>query len=126
MLVVLKAMIFAEILGALAFIGGAIALFCEGTSAVDPVEPPKTSNREKYCTFDEALEYLKISESKLERLVSEGDIRAFREKDQMKFMWSDVERIPPFGQPEITFCKICGVSTGLDGTKFCNKCRGRE
>jgi hypothetical protein len=41
-------------------------------------------------TFDEALMLLSVDEAKLRRLVSEGDIRAFREGDQIAFRLTDV------------------------------------
>ncbi len=47
----------------------------------------------EFYTFDEVLKYLQIPETKLKRLVSEGEIRAFREGDEMKFRRADVENI---------------------------------
>ena len=45
----------------------------------------------EFYTFDEVLNRLKIDANKLKRLVSEGEIRAFREGDTMK---SWVEPLP--------------------------------
>jgi excisionase family DNA binding protein len=45
----------------------------------------------EFYTFGEVLGRLDISEQKLKRLVSEGEIRAFREGDEMKFKKSDIE-----------------------------------
>jgi excisionase family DNA binding protein len=45
----------------------------------------------EFYTFDEVLKNLHIDEQKLKRLVSEGEIRAFREGDEMKFKKSDIE-----------------------------------
>lgn len=42
-----------------------------------------------FLTFDEVLMLLVISEDKLKRMVSEGEMRAFREGDQMKFRLTD-------------------------------------
>jgi excisionase family DNA binding protein len=51
----------------------------------------------EFFTFDEVLKRLAINESKLKRLVSEGEIRAFREGDQMKFRKGDVENLDVTG-----------------------------
>jgi hypothetical protein len=39
----------------------------------------------EFYTFDEVVRQLHIDENKLKRLVSEGEISAFREGDVMKF-----------------------------------------
>ncbi len=46
---------------------------------------------EEFYNFDEALRELNLKEEELKRLVSEGEIRAFREGDTMKLRRSDVE-----------------------------------
>lgn len=47
----------------------------------------------EFYTFDEVLHSLNIDEQKLKRLVSEGEIRAFREGDEMKFKRSDIDTL---------------------------------
>ncbi len=47
----------------------------------------------EFFTFDEVLKKLQIDETRLKRLVSEGEIRAFREGDEMKFRRADVENL---------------------------------
>jgi hypothetical protein len=47
----------------------------------------------EFYTFDEVLHSLDIDEQKLKRLVSEGEIRAFREGDEMKFKRSDIDTL---------------------------------
>lgn len=47
----------------------------------------------EFFSFTEVLKRLNIDETKLKRLVSEGEIRAFREGDQMKFRRADVENL---------------------------------
>lgn len=47
----------------------------------------------EFYTFDEVLKQLHIDEQKLKRLVSEGEIRAFREGDEMKFKRSDIDTL---------------------------------
>lgn len=46
-----------------------------------------------YYSFDEVLSDLRMEEDELKRLVSAGEIRAFREKDTMRFKAVDIERL---------------------------------
>jgi len=46
-----------------------------------------------FFSFDEALDELRLKEEELKRLVSEGEIRAFRRGDTMKLRRSDVENL---------------------------------
>jgi excisionase family DNA binding protein len=48
---------------------------------------------QEFYSFDEALKQLRLKEEELKRLVSEGEIRAFREGDTMKLRRSDVESL---------------------------------
>ena len=48
---------------------------------------------EDFYSFDEALDELRLKEEELKRLVSEGEIRAFRKGDTMKLRKSDVESL---------------------------------
>jgi len=45
----------------------------------------------EYYSFERVLKELQIEEEELKRLVSEGEIRAFRDDDKMKFKKSDIE-----------------------------------
>lgn len=47
----------------------------------------------EFFSFDEALKELRLKEEELKRLVSEGEIRAFREGETMKLRRSDVENL---------------------------------
>ena len=47
----------------------------------------------EFFSFDEALRELRLKEEELRSLVSEGEIRAFREGDTMKLRRSDVENL---------------------------------
>jgi excisionase family DNA binding protein len=47
----------------------------------------------EFYTFDEVLKQLQIDESRLKRLVSEGEIRAFREGDQMRFKRTEIDSL---------------------------------
>lgn len=51
----------------------------------------------EFYTFDEVVRQLKIDENKLKRLVSEGEISAFREGDVMKFKRSEIDKISSKG-----------------------------
>jgi excisionase family DNA binding protein len=47
----------------------------------------------EFYSFDEVLRQLSIDENRLKRLVSEGEIRAFREGDQMKFKRTEIDTL---------------------------------
>ncbi len=47
----------------------------------------------EFYTFDEVLKQLQIDEGRLKRLVSEGEIRAFREGDQMRFKRAEIDSL---------------------------------
>ena len=47
----------------------------------------------EFYTFDEVLRQLSIDENRLKRLVSEGEIRAFREGDQMRFKRTEIDSL---------------------------------
>ena len=48
---------------------------------------------EEFYNFEEALDQLRLKEEELKRLVSEGEIRAFREGETMRLRRSDVESL---------------------------------
>jgi len=48
---------------------------------------------DEFYSFDEALQELKLKEEELKRLVSEGEIRAFRKGDTMKLRKADVDNL---------------------------------
>ena len=51
----------------------------------------------EFYTFDEVVRQLKIDEGKLKRLVSEGEISAFREGDVMKFKRTEIDKLATKG-----------------------------
>lgn len=51
------------------------------------------AQKKDYFSFDEVLSDLQMEEDELKRLVSAGEIRAFRDKDTMKFKADDVNRL---------------------------------
>ena len=68
----------------------------------------------EFFTFDEVLKYLGVPETKLKRLVSEGEIRAFREGDEMKFRRSDVENLDLTGARSEEETGVIDLSAGRD------------
>jgi hypothetical protein len=46
---------------------------------------------DEFYTFDEVIRELKLSEEELKKMVSEGEIRAFKDEDKMKFKKQDIE-----------------------------------
>lgn len=51
------------------------------------------SEKEEYVSLEKALKELRLKEDELKRLVSEGEIRAFRDADKMKFKREDIEKL---------------------------------
>jgi excisionase family DNA binding protein len=51
------------------------------------------AEKEQFYSFEEALRELRLKEEELKRLVSEGEIRAFREGDTMRLRKADVENL---------------------------------
>jgi excisionase family DNA binding protein len=60
----------------------------------------------EFYSFDEVLKRLKIDDQRLKKLVSEGEIRAFREGSEMKFRRADIDTMdrtrPVAGREEAT------------------------
>jgi len=53
----------------------------------------------EYYSFEEVLKDLKLEENELKRLVSAGEIRAFRDKNTMRFKAEDVARLRTHDDP---------------------------
>lgn len=47
--------------------------------------------KKEFITLEQALVELRLKEADLKRLVSEGEIRAYRDADKMKFKGEDIE-----------------------------------
>ena len=71
----------------------------------------------EFFTFDEVIQKLHIDETKLKRLVSEGEIRAFREGDEMKFRRSDVENLDVTGARSEEETDVIDLSAGADSAE---------
>lgn len=52
-----------------------------------------SEEKDRFFSFERALRELKLKEDELKRLVSEGEIRAFRDEDKMKFRKEDIDRL---------------------------------
>lgn len=66
----------------------------------------------EFYSFGEVLKRLSIDETKLKRLVSEGEIRAFREGDQMKFRRADIENLDLTGARSEEETGVIDLSAG--------------
>jgi len=73
------------------------------------------SQREEYVSFEKALRDLKLRSEELRKLVSEGDIRAFRDGDSMKFRTEDVVLLAARkkGEEELAFADALEDDTGM-------------
>jgi len=73
----------------------------------------------EFYTFDEVVRQLKIDENKLKRLVSEGEISAFREGDVMKFKKSEIDKIArKGGGSETSETVLSEITLEDEGPKF--------
>lgn len=80
---------------------------------IDPLPEVKTVGKSgEFYSFNEVLKRLHIDETKLKRLVSEGEIRAFREGDQMKFRRADVENLDLTGARSEEETGVIDLSAG--------------
>jgi hypothetical protein len=70
----------------------------------------------EFYTFDQVLKFWAIDETKLKRLVSEGEIRAFREGNEMKFRKMDVENLDLTGARSEEETGVIDLSAGADAS----------
>lgn len=63
-----------------------------GGPGLPPTEMKHVADK-NYYSFDEVMKNLEVEEDELKRLVSAGEIRAFRDKDTMRFKAEDVARL---------------------------------
>lgn len=68
-----------------------------------------------YLSFEEVLGELNISEDDLKRMVSEGELRAFREENKMKFRREDVVSLRSGGRPSEPTVVFDGGGASDDG-----------
>lgn len=72
-------------------------------------------SRDEYITFEKTLAELNLREEDLRRMVSEGDIRAFREGASMKFRREDVDALARKrkGEEDLMFADSLEDDTGM-------------
>ena len=74
------------------------------------------SEKDDFISFEKALRDLKLRSEELRKLVSEGEIRAFRDgPDSMRFRRADVETLlsKSKGEEELTFADSLEDDTGM-------------
>jgi hypothetical protein len=70
---------------------------------------------EDFLSFEKALRELKMRSEELKKLVSEGEIRAFRDGDSMKFRAEDIQALSAkaSGDAELSFADSLEDDTGM-------------
>jgi hypothetical protein len=73
------------------------------------------TEKEDFLSFEKALRELKMRSEELKKLVSEGEIRAFRDGDSMKFRKEDVAALTAKsqGEEELAFADSLEDDTGM-------------
>jgi hypothetical protein len=73
------------------------------------------SEKDDFLSFEKALRELKMRSEELKKLVSEGEIRAFKDGDSMKFRREDVVALTAKskGEEELAFADSLEDDTGM-------------
>jgi len=71
------------------------------------------SQNDDFISFEKALRDLKMQSEELKKLVSEGEIRAFRDGDSMKFKREDLESLRREEEEELVFADTLEDDTGM-------------
>ena len=79
-----------------------------------------TDQNEDFVSFEKALRDLSMQSEELKKLVSEGEIRAFRDGQSMKFKREDVEGLVGGrgGDDELEFADVLEDDTGMVTEEF--------
>lgn len=74
-----------------------------------------SDKNDEFLSFEKALRELKMRSEELKKLVSEGEIRAFRDGDSMKFRKEDVQALTSKskGDAELSFADSLEDDTGM-------------
>jgi len=74
-----------------------------------------SDKKDDFLSFEKALRELKMRSEELKKLVSEGEIRAFRDGDSMKFRAEDVQALTSkaSGDAELSFADSLEDDTGM-------------
>ncbi len=70
-----------------------------------------------YFSFEDVLGELSLDEDELKRMVSEGELRAFRDENKMKFRKDDVESLKKGRVTEPTIILPAGGASGSKGNQ---------
>ena len=70
---------------------------------------------EDFVSFEKALRELQMRSEELKKLVSEGEIRAFRDGESMKFKREDIDSLSEGGseEEELVFADVLEDDTGM-------------
>ena len=73
------------------------------------------SQSEDFLSFEKALRELKLRSEELKKLVSEGEIRAYRDGDSMKFRAEDIQSLSSQneGDTKLSFADSLEDDTGM-------------
>tara|TARA_R110002072_G_scaffold302758_3_gene488529 strand:+ start:36054 stop:36545 length:492 start_codon:yes stop_codon:yes gene_type:complete len=73
------------------------------------------SQSEDFLSFEKALRELQLRSEELKKLVSEGEIRAYRDGDSMKFRAEDIESLSSEseGETKLSFADSLEDDTGM-------------
>jgi excisionase family DNA binding protein len=79
-----------------------------------------TTQDEDFISFEKALNQLKMESTELKRLVSEGEIRAFRDGSSMKFKREDLDNLVPEldMEDDLDFADTLEDDTGMVTEEF--------
>ena len=72
-----------------------------------------SQQNDDFISFEKALRDLKMQSEELRKLVSEGDIRAFRDGDSMKFRREDLDDLRRNRSGELVFSDSLEDDTGM-------------
>ncbi|MFO1051743.1 MAG: hypothetical protein U1F36_05980 [Planctomycetota bacterium] len=72
-----------------------------------------SQQNDDFISFEKALRDLKMQSEELRKLVSEGDIRAFRDGDSMKFRREDLDELRRNRSGELVFSENLEDDTGM-------------
>ena len=75
----------------------------------------------EFYTFDEVMQELQIDEEELKRLISQGELRGFRDGDEIKFRRDDVLNLKKNRETEPTI--ILTDSDHSDSSLYRSSCR---
>jgi excisionase family DNA binding protein len=74
-----------------------------------------SDKNEDFLSFEKALRELKLRSEELKKLVSEGEIRAYRDGDSMKFRRDDIQAlgVKTEGETKLSFADSLEDDTGM-------------